>query len=92
MKTASRLPTLLRVTALFILVAGVGTWIAKGAHLGWTQTSVVTLQRDDITGIEYPVRRPGFVAGIEVPLAATAIALAFAGLGALTARRVRARA
>ncbi|MFZ9836891.1 MAG: hypothetical protein ACO3JJ_00065 [Opitutaceae bacterium] len=69
----------LRGAALLLLLGGLGVWLATGAHLGFTQTSVVTMQRDEVTGIDYPQRRPGFVAGVEFPLgtagAATVLAL-----------------
>ena len=74
----------LRGAALALLVGGMGVWLATGAHLGFTQTSVVTMKRDEITGIDYPERRPGFVAGIEFPLgtAGAAIVLALLSLAA----------
>lgn len=87
MKTKSSLVRALRISALLILFAGVAVWAQSGARLGWTQTSVVTLQRDEITGIDFPVRRDAFVAGIEVPLLATAVALAAAGASVLAQRR-----
>ena len=87
MKTKSSLVRVLRVSALVILLAGLGIWVRSGARLAWTQTSVVTLQRDEITGIDYPIRRNAFVAGIEVPLLAAAIALTAAGLSVLAHRR-----
>lgn len=58
-----------------LTLAGVGIWAGTGARLGWTQTSVVAVQRDDVTGIDYPVRQPAFIAGVEVPLVATAAAV-----------------
>ncbi len=63
-----------RAAALSVLLVGVGTWFVTGAHRGWTQTSTFTLQRDEITGIDYPVRRRTFVAGVEIPLAAAVLA------------------
>jgi len=74
----------LRGAALALLVGGMGVWLATGAHLGFTQTSMVTMKRDEITGIDYPERRPGFVAGIEFPLgtAGAAIVLALLSLAA----------
>lgn len=77
----------LQITALILLLSGLGVWIGHGARLGWTQTSVVTLQHDELTGIDFPVRRDNFVAGIEVPVLATVLALGIAGLGALAQRR-----
>lgn len=87
MKTKSSLVRALRVSALVILLAGLGLWVHSGARLGWTQTSVVTLQRDEITGIDFPVRRDAFVAGVDVPLLATVVALTTAGLSVLAHRR-----
>ncbi|HEX2100958.1 MAG TPA: hypothetical protein VHF69_09855 [Candidatus Synoicihabitans sp.] len=86
MKTAG-LSTMLRYTAFAVLLAGLALWASSGARLGWTQTSVVSLQRDEITGIDYPVRRSAFVAGVEVPLVALAAAGMLAAAGWVTARR-----
>ncbi|MEY3607665.1 MAG: hypothetical protein RLZZ447_453 [Verrucomicrobiota bacterium] len=74
----------LRGAALALLVGGGGIWLATGAHLGFTQTSVVTMKRDEITGIDYPERRAGFIAGIEFPLgtAGASIVLALLSLAA----------
>jgi hypothetical protein len=77
----------LRISALVVLAAGFALWAGSGARLGWTQTSVVTMQRDEITGIDFPVRHDGFVAGIEVPLLAAAAASVIAGLSFLAKRR-----
>jgi len=87
MKSKSSSVRALRLSALLVLAAGLLVWAGTGAHLGWTQTSVVTIQRDEITGIDFPVRRPAFVAGVEVPLLATVIAAAAAGLSVLVRRR-----
>ena len=86
MKTA-RYFQVLRYSALAVILAGVALWVSSGARLGWTQTSVVSLQTDEITGIEYPVRRDAFVAGIEVPLVALAVAGALAGASWVVRRR-----
>ncbi len=80
MKSTHRFPRALRVTAAALLFTGVAVWAATGARLGWTQTSTVTLQHDEITGIEYPVRAPAFIAGIEMPLAGVAAAAFFTAL------------
>ncbi|HEY0946177.1 MAG TPA: hypothetical protein VGD81_12950 [Opitutaceae bacterium] len=87
MHTTTSLTFGLRAAAVTALLIALGVWFSTGAHTGWTQTSAVTMQRDDITGIDYPVRRNVFVAGIEVPLLGTAAATAFAGLSLLTQRR-----
>ena len=60
----------LRILAAALAVGGVGVWLATGAHRGWTRTSEVEMRRDEITGIDYPVRRDKFTAGIEIPFAA----------------------
>jgi hypothetical protein len=88
MKTKHSLVRALRIFALIILLAGLGLWVRGGSRVGWTQTSVVTVQRDEITGIDFPVRRSAFVAGIEVPLLATVVALGVAGLSLVAQRRL----
>lgn len=90
MKSTSRSRQLLRLAALGALSAGLGTWAATGARVGWTQTSVVALQRDEITGIDYPVRHAAFVAGVEVPALGAVTAAVLAGLSWLPARRATA--
>jgi hypothetical protein len=74
MNFATRRVRILQGLAALILFAGLVTWISTGAHRGWTQTSAVTMQHDEITGIDYPVRREVFVAGVEVPVAAAGLA------------------
>jgi hypothetical protein len=64
----------LRHAAAIVLLAGLAVWAFTGAHTGWTQTSVVEIRRDEITGIDFPVRRDAFVAGVEVPLGAGGVA------------------
>lgn len=94
MKPIRSLTRMLRPAAAVVLVAGLAVWAFTGAHVGWTQTSVVEIRRDDITGIDFPVRRDAFVAGVEVPLLAAGAAAFIAGLSfvpRLTATR-RARA
>lgn len=88
----SRPSRILSLAALLVLLAGAATWVATGAHVGWTQTSTVTQQRDEITGIVYPVRQPGFIAGVEVPAGAAVLAAILAGLGWTLGRRGSARA
>jgi len=87
MKTKLSLVRALRISALVVLFVGLAVWARSGARLGWTQTSVVTLQRDEITGIDFPVRQNAFVAGVEVPLLATVVAMSAAGLSLLVQRR-----
>ena len=89
MKSTTRISRALRGSAIALLLGGAGVWFATGTHVGWTQTSAVTLQRDEITGIDFPVRHAAFTAGIEIPILAAAVAAAFAGLSFLPRRAVR---
>jgi hypothetical protein len=87
-QSSGRSRKLLRIAALIVLLGAVGGWIASGARVGWTQTSITELKTDEITGIEYPVRQPAFVPGLEVPVAGVLLAAGLAGLS-LLARRAR---
>lgn len=89
MKSTQRLSRVLRGLAVTVLVAGLATWFATGTHVGWTQTSAVQMQRDEITGIDYPVRRDAFIAGVEVPVLAAVAAAALAGLSLLPRRTLQ---
>lgn len=44
---------------------GVGFWLMKGAHGGWTLTSVKIEKLDEITGLTYPTYEDQFVPGID---------------------------
>jgi hypothetical protein len=70
-----RLAAALRLLALVLLLTACITWLATGAHPGWTKTQITEMQLDEITGIEGPVYRPGFVMGVEL----LAIGIAAAG-------------
>jgi len=70
-------PTFLRAAAVALAAGGLGVWVG---------TSEVELRRDEITGIDYPVRRDKFTAGIEIPLASLGGAALLAGLATLTRR------
>ena len=82
MNTIARHPIALtlRLLALAVLLTGLGWWLADGARLGWTRTSVEVMHRDEITEIEYPVSRDALVADVEFPVAGVAIAAALFGL------------
>jgi len=86
MQSPFRLARGLRVAAVVLFLAGLALWAGGGGHVGWTQTSTVTMQRDEITGIDYPVRRDAFLPGIEFPLAAAIAAAALAGLSLIRFR------
>ena len=92
MNTATRLSFALRLTAAAALLTVLGLWVATGAHPGWTQTSKVVLQHDEITGIDFPVREKTFVAGIEIVLAGAGVSAALAGASYLTNRSRTVRA
>lgn len=87
MKSITRLTKALRVTATLALIATTATWLATGAQVGWTQTTLTTLQHDEITGIDYPVHRAGFVAGVEVLAIGTFAAAALAAASVFSQRR-----
>jgi hypothetical protein len=70
---------ILILLALVVAVGGLGVWFATGAHRGWSQTSVQTMQLDEITGIETPVYEDRFVAGVDF------LGAALLGAGALAA-------
>jgi hypothetical protein len=89
---SNQLSRRLRLSALAVVIAGVAVWAGTGARLGWTQTKSLTVQRDDVTGIEYPVWQPAFKAGVEIPLLALVIAGALAGLGHIASRHAGAKA
>ena len=79
----------LRGSAVVVAIVGLALWVGAGARFGWTQTSIVRLERDEVTGIEYPVRQAAFRPGVEVPLVALAGAGVLAGLSWGTARKGR---
>ena len=87
MQSTNRLSLVLRLTAAAALLATVGVWAATGAHLGWTQTSKVVIQHDEITGIDFPVREKTFVAGVEVLAVGAGFAAALAAASVFTNRR-----
>jgi hypothetical protein len=91
MKT-NRLSRIFRWSALAVAAVGFAVWVAAGARIGWTQTSIVTMQHDQLTGIEYPVRAAAFRPGIEIPLLASVTAAMLGGIAWIAHRRVEARA
>ena len=64
----------LQALAAIVAVGAIATWLATGAHRGWTKTSVQKMTLDEVTGIESPTYRKGFVAGVD-----------FLGAGTVTA-------
>ena len=84
---ATRLSLALRVVAAIVLLSSLALWSATGAHRGWTRTSTVVFQRDEITGIDFPVRQKAFVAGIEIPALGAGAAILLLTAGAFAGRR-----
>lgn len=87
---APRATLSLRILSAATLVAILALWAATGAHRGWTQTSRVVVQHDEITGIDFPVHQKTFVAGVEILAAGVGLSAALAGASLLTARKARA--
>lgn len=87
MQNTSRSTFALRTISAVVLLAVLGLWAATGAHLGWTQTSKVTTQHDEVTGIDFPVREKTFVAGVEVLAVGVGFAAALATAGVFVQRR-----
>lgn len=87
MHSTNRLSLALRLTSIAALLAILALWAATGAHLGWTQTSKVVVEHDEITGIDFPVRQKTFVAGVEVLAIGAGFAAALAGASIYTNRR-----
>ncbi len=87
----NKLSLLLKAFAAIALLSALSVWIATGSHRGWTQTSTVEMKTDEITGINYPVRHDGFVAGVEIPALGLLAASTLGGLGFLLGRRPSAR-
>ncbi|HLS28401.1 MAG TPA: hypothetical protein VK041_07105 [Opitutales bacterium] len=89
MKTTTRSKVIRFFTILSVLtiVTTLGVWIIGGAHRGWTQTRIVEMHFDEITEIEYPVERSGFIPGIEVLGAGLFTGAILGAAGWITSRR-----
>lgn len=68
--TQSVVKRALRILSLGLAAASVAVWLAMGAHLGWTRTSVPVKTFDEITEIESVQYRKQFVPGLELLAAA----------------------
>ncbi len=55
----------LRITALLVLLAGLGVWIATGCHRGWSSTTSTRWEKDPVTDIDFPVVEKRFTAGVD---------------------------
>lgn len=55
----------LQALAALVALVAVATWLATGAHRGWSKTSVQKMTVDEVTGIESPSYEKKFVAGVD---------------------------
>lgn len=67
----------LRILALVVALAGVGTWFVTGANRGWTKTSVEKKTLDEVTGLEAITYEKKFRPGLDF------LGAALLGAGAL---------
>lgn len=88
---AHPLRRVLRLAAALVFAGVVGLWAATGAHRGWTRTQITEMQRDEITGLDYPVTRDGLVAGVDLLAAGAGLAGALFGASLLVGRASRCR-
>jgi hypothetical protein len=56
---------LLKLLALFLVLAAATLWLATGANRGWTKTSVPVKTLDPVTGIEGITYEPKFLPGVD---------------------------
>jgi hypothetical protein len=57
--------SVLRAAAAILILASAGMWLAAGANLGWTKTSVPVKRTDEVTGITVDDYQKRFVPGID---------------------------
>ena len=69
--------TVCRAAAVLLFLAALVSWLATGAHRGWTKTSVPVQRTDEVTGISVSDYQKRFVPGIAF------LAAAFLGSGIL---------
>jgi len=55
----------MRMAALLLFMTGLGLWLARGSHRGWTKTSVEVKSVDEITGLEGITYERRFVPGLD---------------------------
>ncbi len=69
----------LQTLAALVAVGAIATWLATGAHRGWSKTSVQKMTLDEVTGIESPSYEKRFVAGVDFLGAALIVAAVLGG-------------
>jgi hypothetical protein len=57
---------LLQMLAVLIALGVLASWLATGAHRGWTQTSVKKVTVDEITGLDAISYEDKLIVGLEV--------------------------
>ena len=77
------MPAFLRILALILWITLLVWWAAAGMNLGWTKTSVSTMETDPVTGIKYPVWKKQFVPGVDLLGAGTICAAGLIGISFL---------
>lgn len=82
-----RLALYLRRAALALAALTVITWLATGAHRGWTQTSVPIEKVDEVTGLTWREYQKRFRPGVDFLAAGLAASGLLAGLGWFLGRR-----
>ena len=69
----------LRIVAIILVLAVAAYWLAAGANLGWTKTSVPLKTVDEVTGLDHIEWQARFVPGIDFLGATLVVAVVLAG-------------
>jgi hypothetical protein len=69
----------LRIFTLILVLAAAACWLAAGANLGWTKTSVPLKTVDEVTGLDHIEWQRRFVPGIDFLAATLVAAIVLAG-------------
>lgn len=69
----------LRIFAIILVFASAAYWLAAGANLGWTKTSVQLKTVDEVTGLDHIEWQRKFVPGIDFLGATLVAAVVLAG-------------
>ena len=70
----------LRIFVIILILAAVAYWLAAGANLGWTKTSVPLKTVDEVTGLDHIEWQQKFVPGIDFLGAALVAGVLLAGV------------
>ena len=69
----------LRIFALILVLVAAACWLAAGANLGWTKTSVPLKTVDEVTGLDHIEWQKKFVPGFDFLVATLVAAGVLAG-------------